>query len=103
MDEAITAEVKGSTINIGLLLTRMDAASSGKFKNEIAQAWASDLTGATIDMTCVEFIDSSGVGALLGVYRRFTEGSTVTLKSMKPQVLSVIELLRLHRIFAIEP
>jgi len=81
----------------------MDAATVSRFKEQIAEFWEKGLERAAIDMASVEFIDSSGVGALLGIYRRFPEGSaSVTLRNMRPQVQSVIELLRLHRIFTIE-
>lgn len=102
MDDVFSAQVNGTSIEIVLLRERMDAAAALKFKDGLNSIWQPGLTGAVIDLGNVEFIDSSGVGALLGVYRRFAEGAVVSLKSMRPQVLSVIELLRLHRIFQIQ-
>ena len=50
----------------------------------------------------VDFIDSSGVGALLGVYKRLSgDEPNLQLKRLQPPVQSVIELLRLHTIFDI--
>jgi len=81
----------------------MDAAFIATFKEQVSAAWKAGLTKAVVDMGRVEFIDSSGVGALLSVLRRLPQSdATVVLKDMRPQVLSVIELLRLQRIFQIE-
>lgn len=103
MEEIFQAQVEGNAIHIKILKPRLDAASVAKFKQEIAAVWKNGLERAIIDMSATEFIDSSGIGALLSVYRRFPEdAATVVLKSMRPQVQSIIELLRLHRIFQIE-
>lgn len=103
MEEIFEAQAEGNTIHLKILKPRLDAASVAKFKDQIAGVWQNGLTRADIDMAATEFIDSSGIGALLSVYRRLPENSaTVVLKAMRPQVQAVIELLRLHRIFQIE-
>ena len=50
----------------------------------------------------VDFLDSSGIGALLSVYKRLTKPqSTMRLIHVKPAVQSVLELMRMHRVFEI--
>ena len=103
MEDEFSAQAEGKTIRITVNRGRMDAASAAKFKEAVATAWVEGLTTADVDMSRVEFIDSSGVGALLGVLRRLPQGDGgVVLRAMRPQVLSVIELLRLQKIFRIE-
>jgi len=100
MEETFQAQVQANSLNIRILKARLDAAAVARFKEQISAVWQDGLVQAEIDMSSVDFIDSSGVGALLSVYRRLPQGSaTVTLRGMKPQVQAVIELLRLHRIF----
>lgn len=102
MENEFRAQVEGDAILIAVQRSRMDAASAPRFKDVVAAVWTDSLKSAAVDMSAVDFIDSSGVGALLSVLRRLPQGEgTVTLRSMKPQVLSVIELLRLHRVFQI--
>jgi len=102
MQDEFRAQVEGNTIEIAINRSRMDASCVGRFKDCLQEAWKEGLERAVVDMGVVEFIDSSGVGALLGVMRRLPQGeATVVLKSMRPQVVSVIELLRLHRVFGI--
>ena len=81
----------------------MIAACVPAFKEQIAAAWNDGITRAVVDMSLVEFVDSSGVGALLGLLRRLPQcEATVVIKGMQPQVRTVFELLRLQRIFQIE-
>lgn len=103
MEQIFAAQVEGSTLEIILLTDRLDAAAAARFKARLPEVWSPGLTGAVIDLRQVNFIDSSGVGALLNVYRRFPEGTDVTLRAVNPPVLAVLELLRLHKIFSLAP
>ncbi len=79
------------------------AATVPEFKIAFENAWKPDITSVVLDLTAVEFMDSSGVGALLGVQKRLSaQGAPVTLKGAQPAVVSVIELLRLQRVFKME-
>lgn len=90
------------TLRAEVGVVRLDAASARDFKKEVDSLWSDGVTAVEFDFSKVEFIDSSGVGALLGVYKRLPQGSaTVRLTNVKAPVQSVIELLRLHRIFEI--
>ena len=72
------------------------------FKKQIEALWSPEITRVELDFAGVEFIDSSGVGALLGVSKRLPQSSaSVRLLNVRAPVQSVIELLRLHRIFEI--
>jgi anti-sigma B factor antagonist len=53
-------------------------------------------------MAMVDFLDSSGIGALLSVYKRLTTPQSIMrLVDVKPAVQSVLELMRMHRLFEI--
>jgi len=80
--------------------TIFDASVSGDFKAHVETIWKNSINAVIIDFSQVEFIDSSGIGALLSVHKRLqnTNGA-VTILNAQPLALSVIELLRLHRVF----
>ncbi len=102
MEDILEAQAQGSTIHLRVVQSRLDAAAAPRFKQKLASVWQDGLLRAEVDMSSVEFIDSSGVGALLSAYRRLPEATaSVALHGMRPQVQAVIELLRLHRIFRI--
>ena len=94
--------VAGDTLTLNLKVARLDAAAARTFKQEVEAVWTADIKSVSIDMTPVGFIDSSGIGALLSIYKKLPQGSpSVRLVGVTPAVASVIELLRLHRIFEI--
>ena len=103
METFFDAQTDGGTVRLKILSPRLDAGRAPKFKQQIGALWNDSFVHAEIEMTNVDFIDSSGVGFLLSILRRFPEDTgKVVLKGLKPQVQAVIELLRLHRIFQLE-
>jgi anti-anti-sigma factor len=83
---------------------RLDAASAREFRAECDAAWPDAVEQLSVDLSRVEFVDSSGIAALLSLYRRLSpDQPNVSLTGVKPRVQTVIELLRLHRIFKIAP
>lgn len=79
---------------------KFDITMATEFRRQLNARWADTIEDVQIDFSQVEFIDSSGVGALVSVHKRLAEkGRAVTIVNPCPAVLSVIELLRLHRVF----
>ena len=82
---------------------KLDAACAKEFRQAVETHWEPSIKYATIDLEAVDFVDSSGIGALLSVQKKLPEmGESVTLRNAHPNVLSVIELLRLHRVFNVQ-
>ena len=56
----------------------------------------------TFNFSKCEFIDSTGLGALVSIYKKCAEkGGSVKLKSLKPEVEKLFKLTRLDRVFEI--
>jgi anti-sigma B factor antagonist len=56
-----------------------------------------------IDFSGVHFVDSSGIGLLIGLVQTLKEkGRTVQFRRIKPEVWEVFELLQLHEILGNE-
>lgn len=90
-------------MKIGIKTKRLDATNSADFKNELDTNCQGDLQNVEVDLSEIEFIDSSGIGALLSIQKRLKNDSEpVILINPKPAVLSIIELLRLHRVFRLQ-
>ena len=99
----LQAHAEGSTLLLKVTLSRLDASTAREFKEDCAQAWMPQATMVVADLTTLEFIDSSGVGALLSIYKRLpAPNPVVRLRGVQPPVKSVIELLRLNKIFEME-
>jgi anti-sigma B factor antagonist len=100
MSLVLNTSVVNGKLRVTVLVTRLDAAIARDFKAGVEAAWTGAVTAVEIDLAAVEFVDSSGIGALLSVYRRLPAGAGATrLVNVKPGVLAVLELLRLHRVF----
>ena len=103
MSEEVTISEEEGLLKIRFLVSRLDAAAAGRLKKSLHGVPGEGIRRVEIDLEPVAFIDSSGVGVLLGIYRQLPEDSAeVRLAHVGPTVRSVLELLRLHRIFAIE-
>ena len=97
------AKLEGGSLTITLAVPRLDASTAPEFKKEIESVWKPGINNVFADLATLDFIDSSGVGALLSLYKRLPPPNPgVKLLRVKPAVQAVIELLRLHRIFEIE-
>ncbi len=101
--KTLETSLDGGVLSLRVIVSRLDASTAPDFKKEIDTSWAAGITKVRADLASVDFIDSSGVGALLSLYKRLPPPNPgVKLQHVKPPVQAVIELLRLHRIFEIE-
>ena len=87
-----------------LEITSLEAANAAEFKEALDEVDWSACNSLAVDCGQVEFIDSSGIGALLHLHHQLgTEARPVKLLNITPAVLSVVELLRLNTVFSLEP
>lgn len=90
---ALTIRVKDQKFDITL---------APEFRRQVEDAWRDTIETVSVDFTSVGFIDSSGVGALVSVHKRVApKGGRLEIQNPGPAVTSVIELLRLHRVFSL--
>lgn len=91
-------------VQISVQEERMDAHNSGDLKEQMLQLFDEGKCNLVIDLGAVRFIDSSGLGALVSGFKNASarEGS-MKLCGLQPQVRSMFELTRLHRVFEIFP
>lgn len=95
---------KNDIVQISVQEERMDAHNSGDLKEQMLQLFDEGKCNLVIDLGAVRFIDSSGLGALVSGFKNASarEGS-MKLCCLQPQVRSMFELTRLHRVFEIFP
>jgi len=75
-----------------------------EFSERLNDAIAGGKTGVVIDMTQVDFIDSTGLSVLLNALRRVTrQQGTLSLAVSNPTVLRLFEITRLDSTFDIAP
>lgn len=100
----ITTENVNDITVIQILEERLDAHNSGELKVKVQQLFEEGNKHLLIDLKHVRFIDSSGLGALVSGFKNATTSQgDLKLSSLQPQVKSMFELTRLHRVFEIFP
>jgi len=81
---------------------RVDAHNAAELKDRILKALEQGSHALVIDLRQVQFMDSSGLGALLSGFKNANlRASSFALAGLQPRVKSMFELTRLHRVFEI--
>ncbi|MFW5883352.1 MAG: STAS domain-containing protein [Verrucomicrobiota bacterium] len=83
--------------------TKFDASSVEDFRSRLGDHWDDRVNDVSIDFQGVDFIDSSGIGALLSVQKRLRQDSQpIAILNARDNVRAIIELLRLQRVFNVK-
>ena len=78
----------------------LDAVSTPALRPTIDALVAEKRTRVTVNLASLRLIDSSGVGAIVSLYKRLrAQGGDVTVVGLKDQPLAIFRLLRLDRVF----
>ncbi len=98
----LTGRLEGNDVLvIELREDNLDASNVREFR-DAALALIDTRRRVVIDLAGVRFIDSSGLGALLGCLRQVNERKgTLTLCEMTRTVRALFELMRMHKVFVI--
>ncbi len=93
---------QGEIVKIEIQEERMDAHNSGDLKEQMLQLFDDGKCNLIIDLSEVRFVDSSGLGALVSGFKNASaRDGSLKLCCLQPQVRSMFELTRLHRVFEI--
>ena len=100
----LKTEEQENVVVINVKEERLDAHNSGELKIEMQRLFMEGKKNVLIDLNEVRFIDSSGLGALVSGFKNaISNQGNLKLSSLQPQVKSMFELTRLHRVFEIFP
>lgn len=80
---------------------RLDGASSADFRAAARECVRSDCDVYLLDMSAVTFVDSSGIGVIVGLLKHLGRERRLELCSLSPMVRKVFRLTRLDKIFVI--
>ena len=80
----------------------LDALSTPELRPAIEALVAEKRGAVTVDLSELRIIDSSGVGAIVSLYKRMRAvGAKVEVVGLRDQPLAIFRLLRLDRIFTV--
>ena len=80
----------------------LDALSTPELRPMLDSLVADKRPAITVDLSELRLIDSSGVGAIVSLYKRMRAvGTKVEVVGLRDQPLAIFRLLRLDRIFTV--
>ena len=82
---------------------RIDAAVAIQFKDRMRALTALGPDRILLDLHKVDFIDSSGLGAIVAAMKQLDDHQRLDLSGLTPNVEKVFRLTRMDTIFAIYP
>ncbi len=81
---------------------RMDAHVSDRLKATVQELLEGGCDRLVLDLEGLEFLDSSGLGALVSCLRRVKERKgQIRLSGLRPEVRSIFDITRVSRLFHI--
>jgi len=95
--------LKGEGVTrLEILEERLDVQNCEELKEKLLDILKAGQDQIIVDLKNVDFIDSSGLGALVfGLRRAKRREGELKITGLRPQVRSMFEITRLHRIFKI--
>ena len=90
------------TVNVLSLQGKIDLANAGQLKTEVKTLLEGGKTRLHLDMQGVDFINSSGLGALVSIMKeiRVFKGR-LTMSGLAPYVNEIFEITQLSHVFEI--
>jgi len=79
--------------------TRIDAAVAIQFKDAMRTETAEGPDHIILDLSAVDFIDSSGLGAIVATMKQLGNGRKLDLAGLTPAVDKVFRLTRMDSVF----
>ena len=77
----------------------LDAVSVSDLRGDLEKLLARQPARVEVDLARLRMVDSSGVGALVSLYKRVrAQGGSVVVSGLRDQPLAIFRLLRLDRV-----
>lgn len=100
---ALSAEMIGDTLVIRDAAPRIDAARAIQFKEGMRDLTTTASARVILDLSAVNFLDSSGLGAVVAVMKMLAPGRRLELSGLTQPVQKVFRLTRMDTIFTVHP
>ncbi|WP_170571780.1 STAS domain-containing protein [Ruegeria atlantica] len=100
---ALTSITTDTTQVIKVQSDRIDAAMAIQFKEDMRNEAEGGSARVILDLTSVEFIDSSGLGAIVASMKQLGHDRRLDLAGLHPFVEKVFRLTRMDTVFKLYP
>lgn len=97
----LSTESFGPVQRVNVLVERIDAACAIQFKDRMREATDGGAERVVLDLQRVDFLDSSGLGAVVSVMKHLGPDRRLELAGLRPKVAKVFRLTRMDTVFTI--
>jgi anti-sigma B factor antagonist len=94
----LVAENDGDFLVVTVEEDRIDAGTAVAFKDSIKPLVDTPHQRVLLDLSSVDSIDSSGLGAVVAVMKHLGPGRSLELSGLSPKVLTVFRLTRMDQV-----
>lgn len=95
------AEARQGALVVSVREERLDAAIAIRFKDRMREVTSQPSTRVLLDLSAVQFLDSSGLGAVVAVMKSLAPERPLELAGLSPNVERVFRLTRMDSVFSI--
>lgn len=99
----MTGRTEGGLQIVAVNEPRIDAAVAIQFKDKMRAETDGGPSRVILDLSQVDFIDSSGLGAIVAAMKQLGSGRKLDLAGLTPAVDKVFRLTRMDSVFALYP
>ena len=102
MDMVAVQRERGVAV-VAPTVKRLDATVAPAFKQEVVRLIEGGDTRLLLDLGGVQFLDSSGLGAIVSILKALGNRGTLAVCNVQGAVLALFQLTRMDRVFALHP
>ena len=99
----LSSRTEGDTLVVQVNAARIDAAAAIQFKSMMRSETGTGDRRVLLDLAAVEFIDSSGLGAVVAAMKYLGQDRSLELAGLTGKVSKVFRLTRMDSVFKIHP
>ena len=95
----VSVEVDGVTVVAHIEERRIEGKDAAELRRRILEALPAEGARVAVDLSRVDFLDSSALGALVSVLREVRPTGDVALYGARPGVAGILRVTRLDAVF----
>ena len=95
----VSVEVDGVTVVAHVEEKRIEGKAAAELRSRILEALPTEGARVAVDLSGVDFVDSSALGALVSVLREVRPTGDVVLYGARPGVAGILRVTRLDGVF----
>jgi anti-sigma B factor antagonist len=88
-------------VRIEVPLTRLDAAAAPELRRQLTDAPHHDRKRLLLDISKVQFIDSTGLGVLVSILKQMAPGGRIAVVGARPAPMRLFQITGLDKLFAL--